>query len=251
MKSRLDKRVKGCLAPRKVLRTALDLQPPRCPVSTRTIAMTDALHAYLLEATLREPEILSKLRAETAAMPNSGMQISPEQGQFMALLVELIGARRTLEIGTFTGYSSLAVALALPEDGRVIACDVSEEFTSVARRYWKVAGVDHKIDLRLGPGLGTLDALIVDGQSGTFDFAFIDADKSNNANYYERSLTLLRQGGLIAVDNVLWNGAVADPSNDRPDTREIRALNLKVRADSRVAMSLVPIGDGLLLARKR
>lgn len=220
-------------------------------MSTRTIPMTDALHAYLLQATLREPEILSELRAETAAMPNAGMQISPEQGQFMALLVELVGARRTLEVGTFTGYSSLVVALALPDDGRVIACDVSEEYTSVARRYWQAAGVAHKIDLRLASGLLTLDALIAEGQAGTFEFAFIDADKSNNANYYERCLTLLRPGGLIAVDNVLWNGAVADPTNDRPDTQAIRALNLQVRDDSRVSMSLVPIGDGLLLARKR
>lgn len=220
-------------------------------MSTRTIPMTDPLHAYLLAATLREPEIAGKLRAETAAMPNAGMQISPEQGQFMAFLVELLGARRTLEIGTFTGYSALAVALALPEDGRVVACDVSEEYTSVARRYWQAAGVAHKIELRLAPGLVSLDALIADGQAGSYDFAFIDADKSNNANYYERCLTLLRTGGVIAVDNVLWNGAVADPANDRQETRDIRALNAKVRDDPRVAMSLVPIGDGLLLARKR
>jgi caffeoyl-CoA O-methyltransferase len=213
--------------------------------------MTDALYAYLLQATLRETEILAKLRAETAELPNSGMQISPEQGQFMALLIELIGARRTLEIGTFTGYSALVVALALPNDGLVVACDVSEEYTSVARRYWDAAGVAHKIDLRLAPGLVSLDALIADGQAGTFDFAFIDADKSNYIQYYERCLTLLRPGGLIAVDNVLWHGSVADSSDERPDTLAIRALNGHVRADARVTTSLVPIGDGLLLARKR
>src|SRR5262245_45830755 len=213
--------------------------------------MTDALYAYLVEATLREPEILAKLRAETAGMPYGGMQISPEQGQFMALLVELLGARRTIEIGTFTGYSALVVALALPDDGRVVACDPSEEFTAVARRYWQAAGVTHKVDLRLAPGLTTLDALIGEGQAGSFDFAFIDADKGNNLNYYERCLTLLRSGGVIAVDNVLWNGSVADPENTKPDTIAIRELNARVRADERVSMSLVPIGDGLLLARKR
>jgi caffeoyl-CoA O-methyltransferase len=213
--------------------------------------MTDALHAYLLDATLREAEVLAKLRAETAELPNSGMQISPEQGQFMALLVELVGARRTLEIGTFTGYSALVVALALPDDGLVVACDVSEEYTNVARRYWQAAGVAHKIDLRLAPALVSLDAMIGDGHAGTFDFAFIDADKSNYTQYYERCLTLLRPGGLIAVDNVLWNGAVADPANDRPDTLAIRALNSHVQSDARVTMSLVPIGDGLLLVRKR
>jgi caffeoyl-CoA O-methyltransferase len=169
----------------------------------------------------------------------------------MALLVELIGARRAIEIGVFTGYSSLRVALALPADGRVVACDVSEEYTNVARRYWREAGVEHKIELRLGPALTTLDALIAQGERGAFDFAFIDADKANYGSYYERCLELVRPGGLVAVDNTLWSGAVADPNKQDADTRAIRELNAKVADDPRVSSSLVPIGDGLLLARKR
>ncbi len=220
-------------------------------MSTRTIQVTDALHGYLLRQTLREPELLARLREETAKMPNSRMQISPEQGQFMRLLVELCGIARALEIGVFTGYSSLSVALALPESGRIVACDVSEEYTSVARRYWKEAGVTERIDLRLGPAVETLARLVEEGASGSFDFSFIDADKSNYDAYYERSLELLRPGGLIAIDNALWSGRVADESDQDVDTRAIRALNAKVVADERVSMSMLPIGDGLLLARKR
>ncbi len=220
-------------------------------MSAKTIPVTDTIWQYLLDATVREPAVLSKLRDETSRMPRGGMQISPEQGQFMALLVELIGARRAIEVGVFTGYSSLCVACALPADGQLVACDVSEEFTNVARRYWREAGVEAKIDLRLGPALATLNALIAQGGRGTYDFAFIDADKSNYDGYYERCLELVRSGGLIAVDNTLWSGAVADPSKQDPDTRAIRELNAKITDDPRVTSSLVPIGDGLLLARKR
>ena len=220
-------------------------------MTSRTLELDDRLYDYLLANSLREPPLLARLREETAAMPMANMQIGPEQGQFMALLVELIGARRTLEVGTFTGYSALSVALALPADGKVIACDISEEFTAVARRYWAEAGVADKIDLRLGPALETLDGLLSDGLAGTMDFMFIDADKVGYDAYYERGLALLRPGGLIAVDNVLWNGSVANPAHQDEDTRAIRALNQKALADQRVSISLVPIGDGLLLARKR
>ncbi|HEY6558240.1 MAG TPA: class I SAM-dependent methyltransferase [Polyangiaceae bacterium] len=220
-------------------------------MSNRTIPVTDQLYDYLVRVTVRESELLARLRSETRGMRGSGMQIAPEQGQFMTLLVELLGARRALEIGTYTGYSSLCVAAALPEDGKLIACDVSEEFTRVARRYWQEAKLSHKIELRLAPALSTLDALLADGSAESFDFAFIDADKEGYDAYYERCLRLLRRGGLIAVDNALWDGSVADPSRDDEDTRAIRALNQKVAGDARVTMSLVPIGDGLLLARKR
>ena len=220
-------------------------------MSNRSLELTDRLYDYLLSVSLREPPLLARLREETAALPLSIMQIGPEQGQFMALLVELIGARRTLEIGTFTGYSALAVALALPPDGRVVACDINEETAAVARRYWAEAGVADKIDLRLAPADETLAGLIAEGRAGSFDFAFIDADKQGYDTYYEACLELLRPGGLIAVDNVLWDGAVADPERDDPDTRAIRALNEKIRDDRRVSLSLLPIGDGLTLARKR
>jgi len=220
-------------------------------MSRRSIEMTDALYAYLLENSLRETDILRRLREETAGLPGAGMQIAPEQGQFMALLAELIGARHCLEIGTFTGYSALAVALALPPDGRLIACDVNEKTTAVARRYWQEAGVAGKIDLRLAPALETLDALLADGAAGRFDFAFIDADKSNYEAYYERCLELLRDGGLIAVDNVLWGGAVTNPAPGDSDTRAIRALNAKIASDQRVSCSMLPLGDGLTLVRKR
>ncbi len=220
-------------------------------MSAKTIQVTDAIWRYLVDVTVKEPPVLAKLRDETSRMPSGGMQISPEQGQFMALLVELIGAKRALEVGVFTGYSSIRVALALPADGRVVACDVSEEYTNVARRYWREAGVDQKIELRLGPALATLNALLAEGARGTFDFAFIDADKSNYGGYYDRCLELVRAGGLIAVDNTLWSGAVADSSRKDPDTRAIRDLNARISSDPRVSASLVPIGDGLLLARKR
>jgi len=194
---------------------------------------------------------MARLRAQTHRMPNASMQISPEQAQFMSLLVRVISARRALEIGTFTGYSALAVALALPTDGRLICCDVSEEWTGVARRYWREAGVVGRIDLRLAPAADTLAELIASGASGSFDFAFIDADKENYDLYYEQCLQLVRPGGLIAIDNALWHGAVADPECNDADTAAIRALNRKVRDDSRVDMVLLPIGDGLLLARRR
>ena len=220
-------------------------------MSTRSIELSDALYAYLLENSLRETDILRRLREETAGMPGSGMQISPEQGQFMALLVQLMGARRCLEIGTFTGYSALAVAQALPPGGTVVACDVNETTTAVARRYWQEAGVADRIDLRLAPALDTLDALLAEGGAGSFDFAFIDADKTSYDAYYEGALKLLRSGGLIAVDNVLWDGAVIDSTRDDPDTRAIRALNAKIAGDQRVSCSLLPLGDGLTLAFKR
>ena len=220
-------------------------------MSSRTIVLNDALYEYLLSVSLREPDVLCRLREETAKMPQHNMQISPEQGQFIALLVELTGARKCLEVGTFTGYSTLSVALALPEDGQIVACDISEEFTSRAKPYWQKAGVAGKIDLRLGPALETLDALIADGESGAFDFAFIDADKVNYQGYFQRALDLIRRGGLILVDNVLWSGAVVDPARDDEDTEAIRAFNQACAGDPRISLSLVPIGDGLTLARKR
>ena len=219
-------------------------------MTTRTIQITDKVYDYMQEVSVREPEILKRLRAETAELPEHNMQISPEQGQFMALLVGLIGARRALEIGTFTGYSALAVALALPDDGKLIACEISEEYTAIGRRYWQEAGLDTNIDLKIGLALDTLDGLITEGQAETYDFAFIDADKVNYQNYFDRALILLRPGGLIAVDNVLWNGAVADPLNTTKDTEAIREFNAELGDDTRVAISMVPIGDGLTLARK-
>jgi predicted O-methyltransferase YrrM len=215
------------------------------------LTIGDELWEYIRRVTLREPEVLQRLRQETASDPNSSFQISAEQGQFMALLMHLIGARRTIEIGVYTGYSALAVALALPDDGRIIACDKNAEWTSVARRYWREAGVQHKIDLRLGPALATLDHLIADGQQGRFDFVFVDADKTNYANYYERALVLLRPGGLIGVDNVLWYGRVIDASFDDPDTRAIRAFNEQIKNDDRVWLSMLAVRDGLTLACKK
>jgi predicted O-methyltransferase YrrM len=215
------------------------------------IKATNAIQDYISDVTLREPDILARLRAETDPLPFSGMQISPLQGQFMALLVQAIGAQRCLEVGTFTGYSSLVVALALPADGKIIACDVSAEWTAIARRYWEEAGVAAKIELRLAPALQTLDKLLADGQDGTFDFAFIDADKKNYDGYYERALKLLRPAGVIAIDNVLWGGSVLDPRKRDADTAAIKALNRKLRDDMRVSLSMLPIGDGLTLACKR
>lgn len=220
-------------------------------MSSSTIDLTAALHAYLLRVGTRESAAAQALRAETlAATPWHPMQISPEQGAFMALLVRLLGAKRTLEVGTFTGYSALVVAEALPAEGRVIACDVSEEWTAIGRPFWERAGVADKIDLRLAPAVETLDALIEGGDAGTFDFAFIDADKANYDAYYERCLALLRQGGVIGIDNVLWGGRVADDAVEDEDTQAIRALNAKVRDDARVDVAMLPVGDGLTLARK-
>jgi caffeoyl-CoA O-methyltransferase len=220
-------------------------------VAPRTLSLDGRLYDYVLSHSVREPAVLKELRAETAKLPMAMMQIGPEQGQFMGLLVELTGAKRAIEVGTFTGYSSLSVALAMPADGRLIACDVSEEYTSIARHYWAKAGVAGKIELKLGPALATLDGLLAQDGAGSFDFAFIDADKPNYLGYYERCLKLLRQGGLLAIDNVLWGGDVADPEKSDADTTAIRALNDKVAADERVSVSLLPLGDGLTLARKR
>ena len=220
-------------------------------MSSRTIPMTDRLYDYLLKVSLREPPLLAELRAETAKMPMAGMQISPEQGQFMALLAELIGARKAIEVGTFTGYSALCVAGALPPDGKLIACDISEEFTAVARRYWAKSGIAGRIELRLAPALDTLKSLLKDGGAGSFDFAFIDADKTQYDAYYEAILKLLRPGGLITIDNVLWSGAVADGRKRDADTVALRALNEKLKTDKRISLSMLPIGDGLTLARKR
>ncbi|WP_414580968.1 class I SAM-dependent methyltransferase [Scytonema sp. PCC 10023] len=217
----------------------------------KTSGLEKSLYEYLQSVSLREPEILAQLRQETAQHPSSRMQITPEQGQFMALLVQLMGAKKTLDIGVFTGYSSLVVALALPPEGKVVACDVSEEYTAIARRYWQQAGVAHKVELHIAPALDTLDRLIAAGEAGTFDFAFIDADKNNYGNYYERSLQLLRPGGLIAIDNVLQSGRVANPQEQDKITNSIRAFNQKLHQDPRITMSLVPIADGLTLALKR
>jgi predicted O-methyltransferase YrrM len=217
----------------------------------RNVQLTDRLHQDLVEHSVREPAVLAQLRAETATQKHAGMQIGSDQGQFMAMLVKLTGARRCIEVGVFTGYSSLAVALALPDDGRIVACDVSEEWTAIARRYWKKAGVAHKIDLRLAPALETLDQLLAEGGEDRYDFAFIDADKGNYAGYYERLLRLVRPGGLITADNTLWSGDVADPANTQPDTVALRAFNDLLHRDERVDVALLPLGDGLTLARKR
>ena len=220
-------------------------------MSNKTFTLPDALYDYVLSVSLREEPVLRRLRKETATDSMSVMQIAPEQGQFMALLVQLMGARKALEIGVYTGYSALCVASALPADGRLVACDISEPWTAVAQRYWREADVIGKIDLRLAPALETLDQLIQAGETGTFDFAFIDADKENYLAYYERVLELLRPGGLIAIDNTLWSGSVIDPSCQDANTRAIRAFNKALHKDTRVYISLVPIADGLTFALKR
>lgn len=220
-------------------------------MTNRSISLTDSLYEYLLAVSLREPALLRRLREETASLPQARMQIAPEQGQFMALLARLMRARRCLEVGVFTGYSSLAVALALPDDGRIVACDVSEEWTAVARRYWAEAGIAHKIDLRLAPAFETLEGLVDSGEAETFDFAFLDADKENYLRYYELALELVRPGGLIVADNTLWSGRLADPSNDEASTVALRSFNARLHGDARVDLSLVPVGDGLTLAIKR
>jgi len=212
--------------------------------------ITDALAGYIREVTLREPPALQRLREETESHPRASMQTSPEQGQFLHLMARLTAARKTLEVGVFMGYSSTWVALALPPGGKVVACDRSEEFTSRARQTWEEAGVADRVDLRLGPALDSIDRMIASGESGTFDFAFIDADKQNYANYYERALVLLRRGGLIAVDNVLWDGSVINPEDQDPETEAIRAFNRKLHADERIALSMATMGDGLALACK-
>lgn len=220
-------------------------------MSFQHLHVDDALIAYIRSVAAPEPEYLARLREETARDPRARMQITVEQGLFMGMLVRLMGVRRALEVGVFTGYSSISVARALPEDGELVACDVSEQWTNVARRYWKEAGVEGKIKLHLRPAVETLDELLASGQAGTFDFAFIDADKVNYGAYYERALQLLRPGGLVAVDNVLWHGQVIDPGSNDEDTVAIRAFNVAMREDARVDQMMLPIGDGVTLARKR
>ncbi len=219
--------------------------------TSKTLNLTNHLYEYLLSVSLREPEILFHLREETARHQRANMQVAPEQGQFLALLVKLIGAKKTLEVGVFTGYSSLCVALAIPPDGKIIACDISEEFTSIAKRYWQQAQVADKIDLRLAPAVETLEQLLAQGQAETFDFAFIDADKESYSQYYELVLQLIRPGGLIAIDNVLWSGRVTQPEIQDSATTAIRNLNSKIHYDNRVDLSLLPVADGLTLVRKR
>jgi predicted O-methyltransferase YrrM len=217
---------------------------------SRMIQFTEELREYVERTGAREHPALRRCRLETAELPNAGMQIAPEQGAFLALLAKLVGVRQALEIGTFTGYSALSVALALPEGGRLVALDVSKDYTDRARRYWNEAGMDGRIELRLGPGLATLDKMIADGE-GPFDMVFIDADKTNYDSYYEQAFRLLRPGGVIALDNMLWSGAVADPTVNDPDTSALRALNAKIQADERVDMALATIADGVMLVRKR
>lgn len=219
-------------------------------MARRTEHLPDGLYDYILSVSLREPEVLRQLREETAAYEEAQLQIAPEQGQFMALLIKLIGARRTLEVGVFTGYSALWVALALPVDGQIVACDVNAEWTAVAQKYWREAGVAHKVDLRLAPAAETLKGLVDQGERGGFDFAFIDADKTGYDTYYEYCLELVRPGGLIALDNVLRHGRVVEGGGQDENTVAMRALNRKLHADERVDISLVPIADGLTLARK-
>lgn len=219
-------------------------------MSNRSISLNDELYQYLLAISLREPTLLAELRERTRQLPDANMQIAPEQGQFMQWLVGLLGARRTLEIGVYTGYSALATALALPADGRLIACDIDPETTAIAQHFWERAGVAQRIELRLRPALETLEALLAENRAGEFDFAFIDADKQNYGAYFDACLQLLRPGGVIAVDNVLWGGRVIDAAVNDSTTQAIRQFNEKIRSDDRVALSLVPIGDGLTLARK-
>jgi len=220
-------------------------------MSNKSIGLSDALHEYLLTVSLRESAVMQRLREETADHPKSKMQIAPEQAQFLQFLLRLIGARRTIEIGVFTGYSALATAEVLPPTGEVVACDVSEEYTQVARRYWEEAGVADRIDLRIAPAAETLDALLDDGQAGTFDFSFIDADKETYDTYYEQSLRLLRPGGVIALDNVFRDGRVTDPDIDDESVRAIQDLNEKLHDDQRVDLTMLPVADGLTLAMKR
>jgi len=220
-------------------------------MSNVSMGLPPDLHAYLVRNGVREPDILKRLRDETALLPQHNMQIAPEQGALLALLVELVGAKRCIEIGTFTGYSSTVVALAMPPDGTIVCCDVSEEWTAVARRYWAEAGVADRVDLRLAPAIETLDKLLAGGAEGTFDFAFIDARKSEYPDYHERIVRLLRSGGLAAYDNVLWGGSVIDESKQDEETLGVRRLNERLAADQRVTISMLPVADGVTLARKR
>lgn len=220
-------------------------------MTTRTLNLDDALYQYLLDVSLRDTPLKARLRAETAALPMARWQIAPEQGQFLALLVKLTGARRILEVGTFTGYSALCMAEALPAEGSILCCDLAGDYNATARSYWREAGVETRIELRLGPALETLEALERDGQGGSFDIAFIDADKANYPRYLEQALTLLRAGGLLIFDNVLWSGRVLERQPHSEDTRAIQQLNLALKHDERVDYSLLPLGDGMSLCRKR
>jgi predicted O-methyltransferase YrrM len=220
-------------------------------MSKGSIGLSEELNAYLIEMGAREPEVLGHLREETAVMPQAGMQIAVEQGAFLAMLVKLLDARRVLEVGTFTGYSSTAMALALPSDGRIVCCDVSKEFTDVARRAWAAAGIEDRVELRLAPALETLEALLAADGAGSFDLAFIDADKTNYRGYVEAALLLVRSGGVIAIDNVLWSGRVIDPEVVDEDTQAIRDLNAALATDERVDIVMVPIADGVTLLRVR
>ncbi|MDH3589428.1 MAG: class I SAM-dependent methyltransferase [Gammaproteobacteria bacterium] len=220
-------------------------------MSTKANFIAADLYSYLLSVSVREDNLLKQLREETAQLPESVMQISPDQGQFMALLVRLMGARTAIEVGVFTGYSSLCVARALPAEGRLLCCDVSEEWTSIARRYWDTAGVADRIELVLAPAIETLRSRIRNGEAGRYDFAFIDADKESYDQYFELCLELIRPGGLLVFDNVLWSGEVMDNDSDDPEVRSLQALNRKLHRDERVDISLLPLADGLFLARKR
>ena len=220
-------------------------------MSNRPTIIDEHLYRYILDTTVRETPALAALRQATADHPRAVMQIAPDQGQFMAVMTRLIGARQVIEVGTFTGYSALAMAQALPEDGRLLCCDISDEYTGVGRPFWEQAGVDHKIDLRIAPALETLDALLAEGAQGQFDMAFIDADKENYPHYYERCLKLLRPGGLLLFDNTLWNGAVAEDAGDDPDTLALQALNSALAEDDRVDAAMATIADGLTLVRIR
>jgi predicted O-methyltransferase YrrM len=220
-------------------------------MTSKSIGLPDDVYQYVLAHGVREPAILARLREETAAHPMAQMQIEPLQGAIFRLLVELLDARSYVEVGTFTGYSSLAVALAMPADGRLVCCDVSEEYTSVARRYWAEAGLADRVDLRIGPGVDTLESLLAEGREDTFDLAFIDADKKSYPAYYERCVRLLRPGGVVALDNVLWGGEIVDMTKQDHDTLALRAVNELVRDDERVTEVLLPVADGMTLARKR
>lgn len=220
-------------------------------MSSQPTEISPALYQYILDTAVVEHPLLQDLRAVTSQMPEAMMQISPDQGQFMAMLVKLIGAKRIIEVGVFTGYSSLSMAMAMPDDGRIYACDVSERFTRIAEEYWERARVSEKIELRLAPAIETLQKLVEEGHSGSFDLAFIDADKSNYGNYFELCLALLRPGGIVIVDNVLWGGSVANSEKQDADTNAIRTFNASLKADKRVDFCLATIADGLMLLRKK